>query len=246
MRREPRGEARIVKAVHGLRQREPDPAFEDGMARWLASELGRAGALELYARFASGDDKLSQLVRRLVVKAVAKRCGDGLVVGSQAGFKHLETFEIGSACFIGAGAYLQGRFDGRFVMGDNVWIGPQAYMDARDLVLGDYVGWGPGAKVLGSAHTGVPADVPIVKTDLEIEPVRVEAWADIGTNAVLLPGVTVGKGAIVGAGAVVTKDVPPYAIVAGVPAKVLRFREGAPEPGRRETAKRGARRPRRG
>jgi acetyltransferase-like isoleucine patch superfamily enzyme len=66
--------------------------------------------------------------------------------------------------------------------------------------------------------------VPIIQTDLVIKPVRVHDGADIGVNAVLLPGVTVGKGAIVGAGAVVTKDVAPYAIVAGVPAKFLRSR----------------------
>jgi virginiamycin A acetyltransferase len=46
----------------------------------------------------------------------------------------------------------------------------------------------------------------------------------IGANAIILPGVTIGDGAIVGAGSIVTKDVPSYAIVAGVPAKVLRFR----------------------
>jgi len=92
-------------------------------------------------------------------------------------------------------------------------------------VLEDYVGWGPGAKVLGSQHSGQPIDVPIIQTDLEMKPVRIEAWADIGTNAVILPGVTVGRGAIVGAGAVVTHDVPPLAIVAGVPARVIRMRD---------------------
>ena len=104
--------------------------------------------------------------------------------------------------------FIQGRFDGRCKIGNHVWIGPQSYFDARNLVLGNHVGWGPGAKVLGSAHTGLPVDVPIIETDLVIKPVRVEDWADIGTGAVLLPGVTVGKGAIVGAGAVVTRDVP--------------------------------------
>ena len=103
--------------------------------------------------------------------------------------------------------------------------GPQSYFDARDLVIGEHVGWGPGAKVLGSEHTGIPADVPIIATDLEIRPVRIGAWADIGVNAVILPGVTVGKGAIVGAGAVVTQDVEPFSVVAGVPARLLRRRD---------------------
>ena len=236
------GSARIVKAVHGLRKVVPDPAFEAEMARHLASQHERDYLLELYQRYLTGEDKFAQMMRRILVKAVARRCGDGLIVASQVGFKHLETFQIGSACFIGAGAYLQGRFDGSFVVGDNVWIGPQAYFDARDLVLEDYVGWGPGAKVLGSTHTGIPANVPIVQTDLEIRPVRVRAWADIGTNAVILPGVTIGKGAVVGAGAVVTKDVAPFAIVAGVPARFLRWRKRATLPAvkrpRKELSKR--------
>jgi len=72
----------------------------------------------------------------------------------------------------------------------------------------------------------LPVKIPIIQTDLEIKQVKVEAWADIGVNAVILPGVTVGKGSIIGAGAVVTENVPPFAIVAGVPAKLLRWREG--------------------
>jgi acetyltransferase-like isoleucine patch superfamily enzyme len=234
------GRVRLVKAVLGRRKYSPDPAFEAGMARYLAAEFAREYLLELFQRHVHGEDKYAQMMRRVIVKAVARQCGDGLIVGSQVGFKHLETFRIGHTCFIGAGAYIQGRFDGRCDIGNNVWIGPGAYFDARDLVLGDHVGWGPGARVLGSAHTGVPADVPIIQTDLEIRPVRVQEWADIGTNAVLLPGVTVGKGAIVGAGAVVTRDVPPLAIVAGVPAKFLRWRDGRPSgtPRRRQKGSR--------
>jgi len=69
-----------------------------------------------------------------------------------------------------------------------------------------------------------PVDVPIIHTDLLIRPVRIGDWADIGTNAVILPGVTVGKGAIVGAGAVVTENVEPFSVVAGVPARFIRWR----------------------
>ena len=220
-------QGRVVPSVHGRQDVRPDPDFELGLAESLKASYGAPGLVDLYGRFVTGDGALDALMRRAIWRASSRRCGHGLQVGSGVGFKHLETFEIGDKVFIGAQAYIQGRFDGTTVIGNHVWIGPQAYMDARDLVLEDYVGWGPGAKVLGSAHTGVPVDVPIVHTDLEIKPVRIGAWADIGTNATILPGVTVGRGAIVGAGAVVTHDVAAFAIVAGVPARFIRWREGA-------------------
>ncbi|RYE85193.1 MAG: acyltransferase, partial [Hyphomicrobiales bacterium] len=139
--------------------------------------------------------------------------------------RHMETFEIGANVFIGTGAYIQGRFDGTCIIGNHVWIGPHAYFDARNLILGDHVGWGPGAKVLGSQHTGLPVSEPVIATDLEIKPVRIGAGADIGTNATILPGVSIGEGAIIGAGAVVTTDIPAYVIAAGVPARVIRGRK---------------------
>ena len=145
-------------------------------------------------------------------------------MGSGAAFKHIETFEIGEGVFIGAQANIQGRFDGKCRIGPGSWIGPQAFLDARDLVIGEHVGWGPGAKLLGSAHVAEPIDRPIIETDLEVRPVVIGDWADIGTNAVILPGVTIGKGAIVGAGAVVTEDVAPFSVVAGVPARLIRWR----------------------
>lgn len=211
-------------SVHGRRQIEADPSFEEGLAAWLRDSYGGAPLQDVYARFAFGDGRLDALMRKVIWKASARSCGSGLQVGSQAGFRHIETFELGANVFIGAGAYIQGRFDGTCVIGNHVWIGPHAYFDARDLVLGDHVGWGPGAKILGSQHIGRPISQPVITTDLAIKPVRVGAGADIGTNATILPGVTIGEGAIIGAGAVVTSDIPPYAIAAGVPARVLRWR----------------------
>jgi acetyltransferase-like isoleucine patch superfamily enzyme len=217
---------RTVTAVHAKKPLEPDPQFELDLSRHLAKSYAPASLVEQYARFANGEGELDSLMRRAIWRAVARRFGNGVRIGTGVGFKHLETFEIGDGVFIGAQAYIQGRFDGVTKIGNHVWIGPQAYFDARHLTLGDHVGWGPGARVLGSSHTGVPIDRPIIETDLEIRAVHVETWADIGTGAVLLPGVTVGKGSIVGAGAVVTRDVDPFSIVAGVPARFVRWRDG--------------------
>jgi acetyltransferase-like isoleucine patch superfamily enzyme len=218
---------RLVPAVHGRRAVEPAEAYEVELAHDLKRRLTYDEIVSLYRRFSRGDDFIDNLMRRAAVRALARRCGDGLKIGPGVGLRHPETFELGDGVVIGEQAVLQGRFDGRCRIGDKVWIGAQAFLDVRDAEIGDNVGWGPGAKLLGSTHTGVPASVPIIATDLLIAPTVVEADADIGVNAVLLPGVTVGRGAIVGAGAVVTKDVPPMSKAAGVPAQVIGHRDGA-------------------
>jgi len=215
---------RLVPATFGRLDLCPDPNWEKDFAAFLKEAQPPEALLDLFARFRAGESAFDIRMRRVLLRALCKCVGNDLQVGPGVILKHPETMEFGDCVFIGAQAMIQGRFDGTCRIGSHVWIGPQAYFDARDLVLEDYVGWGPGAKVLGSVHTGTPVDQPIITTSLEIKPVVVCFGADIGMNASVLPGVRVGAHAIVGAGAVVNHDVPDYAIVAGVPARVIRDR----------------------
>jgi acetyltransferase-like isoleucine patch superfamily enzyme len=215
---------RHVAATFGAKATHQDPQWEHEFASWLRSARTRDELLELFGQYRSGEGIFDSLMRRVTMRALCKSVGNDLQVSPAVVLKHPETMEFGNSVFIGAQAMIQGRFDGTCRIGNHVWIGPQAYFDARNLILEDYVGWGPGAKILGSVHTGQPIEDPIITTDLLIKPVVVETGADVGMNACILPGVRIGAHAIVGAGAVVTSDVPAYAIVAGVPAKVLRSR----------------------
>ncbi len=220
-----------LPATHAQRPIVPDADFEIGLAAHLRDTMPAKAIVDLWGRFVDGTSDFDAILRRAILRALALRVGDGVRIDPGAGFLHAETFEIGAGVFIGAQAYLQGRIGGTCRIGNRVWIGPQAYLDARDLVIEDEVGIGPGVRILGSAHTGLPIEAPVIRTDLDVEPVRIERGADVGVNAVVLPGVTIGGGSIIGAGAVVTRDVPPLAIVAGVPARVLRYRR-KPRPGK--------------
>lgn len=215
----------MAEAIHGVREIEQDPQFELDMAAHLRDRLGREQLFEAFSQYANGVSHIDGLMRRISLRALVRKLGSGVNISRGVSVIHPETFEIGDGVFLGEQTIIQGRFDGRCVIGKGVWIGPQSYFDARDLVLEDFVGWGSGAKVLGSEHTGNPIDVPFIQTDLRIAPVRICAWADIGVNAVILPGITVNRGAVVGAGAVVTRDVPEFATVAGVPARVIGWRK---------------------
>jgi len=214
----------LVTAVFGRREDVRDPAWQREFEIYLRTAYCREELLDLFSRFRSGESAFDTKMRSVLVGALCKHAGNDLQIEPGVMLRHPETIEFGDSIFIGAQAIIHGRFEGICHIGSHVWIGPQAYFDARNLVLEDYVGWGPGARVLGSVHTGLPFGEPIITTDLEIKPVRVGFGADIGMNASILPGVTIGAHAIVGAGAVVTRDVPDYAIVAGIPATVLRDR----------------------
>jgi acetyltransferase-like isoleucine patch superfamily enzyme len=79
-------------------------------------------------------------------------------------------------------------------------------------------------RILTSAHELGDPERPILHAPITLAPVRIGEGSDLGASVVLLPGVTLGRGVQVGAGSVVTADLPDLAVAAGVPARVLRFR----------------------
>jgi acetyltransferase-like isoleucine patch superfamily enzyme len=103
------------------------------------------------------------------------------------------------------------------VIGDDTIIGEDAVLDGRDdLAIGDHVDIASDVMIYNCEH-----DIEDTNFTARCGAVKIGDYVFIGPRAIILPGITIGKGAVVAAGAVVTKDVPPYAIVGGVPAKII-------------------------
>lgn len=102
-------------------------------------------------------------------------------------------------------------------IGDDSIIGEYAVLDGRDtLNIGNHVAIASEVMIYNSKHDINDSDFKAINGK-----VTIEDYVFIGPRAIILPGITIGKGTVVAAGAVVTKDVPPYAIVGGVPAKII-------------------------
>jgi len=111
-----------------------------------------------------------------------------------------------------------------YSIGKEVFIGEDLIISDnihdKNVIIGDRVAIGPRVTLITSSAPNFSRIRPYVKViDGKI---RIENDAWIGAGAIILPNVTIGEGAVVGAGAVVTKDVPPYTVVAGVPARVIK------------------------
>ena len=162
------------------------------------------------------------------------RVGPGTRIWHQAQVR--ERAVIGAGCNLGKGVFIDVgvRIGDRCKLQNSVFV-YHGYEVEEGVFLG------PGAMLLNDRNPRAVNPDGSVKTDAdwEVSEGRVEQGASIGGGAVLLPGIRVGRHALVGAGAVVTRDVPPHAIVAGNPARRLgwacecgRRLEPGPEPGR--------------
>jgi UDP-2-acetamido-3-amino-2,3-dideoxy-glucuronate N-acetyltransferase len=144
------------------------------------------------------------------------------IIGDNVSIWHLaqirEKAHIGDNCIIGRSVYI----DYEVVVGKNCKIQNNAVL-YRGVTVEDGVFIGPYVCLINDKNPrAVNADLSLKSlTDWQVSPILIKKGASIGANATILPGVTIGEWAMIGAGSVVTKDVPDYSLVVGNPGKVI-------------------------
>jgi len=146
---------------------------------------------------------ISKKIRAVCASILFEKCGSNINVEHGADFGSGGQLEIGD--YSGIGVNCQVPF--------NIKIGKHVLM-------------GPDVVVLSQNHRFDNLDQPIMfQGYVQYDPVVIQDDVWIGCRAVIMPGVKIGEGAIIGAAAVVTKDVTPYAVVGGNPAKIIKMRK---------------------
>ena len=160
-------------------------------------------ALLASTRFIPGTPGLA--IRYVVVKSLARSCGDNVSIH--------------------AGAYILSPAN--LAIGHNVSIHPFCYIDATGgLQIGDNVSIAHGTSILSTTHTYDDLRTPIKYQPIAAQPTVVANDVWLGAKSTVLGGTAIGEGSVIAAGAVVTKDVSPLSIVAGVPARTIKIRSG--------------------
>jgi maltose O-acetyltransferase len=140
-------------------------------------------------------------LRAFCGKCLLAKCGQNVNIEKNAEFAY--SVELGNNSGLGINC----RISGKTLIGNNVMMGPNVCIFTKN-------------------HAFDRVDIPMNLQGMSKEhPVLIEDDVWIGANVIILPGVKISKGSIIGAGSVVTKNVPEYAIVGGNPARVIKYRK---------------------
>lgn len=149
--------------------------------------------------------RLGWILRRLLYRPFFGRAGQGWHIAEYSSIQRVQNFQIGHRCAVG-------RYDIINAIGG--------------VILGDYSGMGPFCQLITATHnfrkqknTGLTYGAQ--SRVLETAPIIIEENCWLGAGTVVLPGVRIGKNSVVAAGSTVHKDVPPYSMVGGVPARLI-------------------------
>ncbi|MCH7415767.1 acyltransferase [Belliella sp. R4-6] len=144
---------------------------------------------------------------------------------SQKGLIFGDKVTVGSYAIIRPTNLYGGEAGVGLKVGNNSSIGPYSYIGCSGYIeIGDNVMMSPRVSIYSENHNFGDVALPMIDQGVTRSFVKIEDDCWIAANSIILAGVTVGKGSIVAAGSVVTKDVPPFSIVGGNPAKIIKSR----------------------
>ena len=157
--------------------------------------------------------------------------GDAITIGEGSSIARDARLEgkvrLGNKCIVYSGAKLL-AYGGEIILGDFCSVNPYTVLYGHGgLQIGEGVRIAAHCVIIPANHNIDDPSIPIRKSGLTKKGIRIENDVWIGARCVILDGVTIGEGAVIAAGAVVNRDVEPFMIVGGVPAKPIRSRKAA-------------------
>lgn len=164
-------------------------------------------------------------------KSGYKKFGPGSIIKFPYRIWNKKSIEIGKDVFIVENSFFavtksfkNQKFNPQVIIGNNVRIGSNFFLSCIDKIeINDNVIISDRVFISDHSHGYENIKIPIINQPLEAEgKVLIKSGSFIGVNVVILPGVTIGKNSVVGASSVVTKSVPDYVVVAGIPATIIK------------------------
>lgn len=192
-----------------------------GQPPGISARLGAALEELWIAMFSWIPTPLGIALRLLAWRSFFGSCGTARFGVAQT-ITGMRNIRLGNGTRIGRGCFLTAQ-GGSLVLADHVAISPCVNIGADHgrIEIGQHVAIGPGTVIRAANHRFSRQDVPIMRQGHHFGTVVIEDDVWIGANCVITPDVRIGKGAVVGAGAVVTRNVAPFSIVGGVPAREI-------------------------
>ncbi|HEY7160936.1 MAG TPA: acyltransferase [Acidobacteriota bacterium] len=191
-------------------------------------------------------------IRGIVIKHRFRKCGSRLFIGKNVNLQFHNHISLGRNVLIGDYTYINGFSQNGFHVGNNVrirefgwmqatsdlndpgkglqisddvYIGPRCYFGAGGgITIGSKVVIGASVELLAENHRFEDSEIPIQDQGVSRKGIVIEDDVWIGNSVIVLDGVRIGRGAVIGAGSIVTKDVPVNAVIVGNPARILKYR----------------------
>lgn len=210
---------------------------------------------ELYTMFlAPLPGAVGYVLRRMALKHLLGSMGRGVIVGRSVTIRHPAKVHLGAGVAVDDYAVLDAKGDNNrgIFLGDNVMVGRSTVLSCKDgdirigdntniamscfiqsgrtVTIGKKVLFGAYCYVIGGGdHASDRTDLPVMDQGQVIRGIDIEDHVWLGADTKVVDGVRIGRDAIIGAGAVVNRDVPAWSVAAGIPARVLRDRRASPD-----------------